>query len=206
MAKVRKKKSRNSPRSTSRQKTCQPADNSLARLAVQLQARQPATALDDLPFLSHLPKRVREKAVEQILDRLDAAIYERNLDVNEDLYGAILMALMPADFEVPDSPNEPTDTPPGPGGTGGRDADGKRLHHGAGQIKSARVKIYIDRCRDGVHLYHAGDAGGDQDRRGLAPAWSGQADPLVAGWQDELPPTAPDPDAATLGFSIEDAY
>lgn len=175
----------------SRQSGCQ---SGLARLAARLRKPSAVTPLDDLPAI---PPDV----VPKVLDRLDAALYERQLDVDCELYGAILMALMPADFEVPDLPDEPTDTPPGPGGYPPSRALGSEKG-----IKSARVRVYIRRCRAAVHLYHPDDAPGDQERKGLKPSWVGQTDPTVAGWQAEPPPAGPDPDAADVGHSIEDVY
>jgi hypothetical protein len=148
----------------------------LAALAAAMAGPAPPTPLDDLPVPA-----LSADALDNLLDRIDAALYERRIDIDEHVFGALLMALLPDDFEVPDPPAGPTDTPPGPAGVA------LRGRTRAAALRSARVRVYVERCRAHVHLYHAADARGDQFRRGLAvaPAVSGKSQVQVAGWADE---------------------
>lgn len=136
---------------------CRPIDDSLAQLKAALAAAPPAGLLDDLP---QLPKAVREL----VLDRIEAAMYERRVVVDCDLYAALLMALMPAEFDIPD--------PPGRG----------RLGPTATAPKTrARELVYAARCRRAVALFHAADAAAT-DAVVLDQRWEDGRAPRVRGW------------------------
>jgi hypothetical protein len=120
----------------------------------------PAPELAELDDLPPLPPPVREL----VLDRVDAALREGLLDLSAESYSALLCAIMPDEFEVPPLPTTPTGTVP---------------------MTRDRVRVYAARVRAEVSIFHAGDAAGDGERRGIRPQWDGGSDPKAAGWQEE---------------------
>jgi hypothetical protein len=113
--------------------------------------------------MPQLPKAVRE----QVLDRIEAAMYERRVVIDCDLYATLLMAIMPAEFDIPDPPDRgklgPTDTAP---------------------KTRARELVYAARCRRAVAMFHAGDAAAT-DGLVLDQRWEDGRSPRVRGWKRE---------------------
>lgn len=142
--------------------TTQPVDG-LAELARLIAQRSPPASLDSLP---EVPEDVREL----VLDRIDAAMHERRIHVDVELYAALLMAIMPADFDIPDEPTKPTPTAP---------------------QTPERVAAYVARARAQVRLFHGGDASPLRGKQALQTRWRGHAEPAVIGWVAEGPPTQP---------------
>lgn len=140
---------------------CRPLDDTLLQLKKALAVAPPAALLDDLP---QLPRAVREL----VLDRIEAAMFERRIAIDCEMYAAVLMALMPAEFDIPDPPDRGK---AGPTGTAPKTTD--------------RELIYAARARRAVALFHAGDRNGQDERDALAVAWGDGRAPRVKEWRRE---------------------
>lgn len=132
---------------------CRPLDDLVLQFQKTLEVAPPAALLDDLP--------VPAPAVALLLiDRIDAALYERRVLIDCEVYAALLMALLPAEFDIPDPPR-PTGTPPKTPG---------------------RVRAYAARCKRAVGLFHAADRNGQAEGDSLAVEWGDGRSPRVVGW------------------------
>lgn len=160
-----------------RQPPCQPAESYLSSAADAFQRM--AAALRNTPELPDLDDldRIPGWVVELVLDRIDAGFRERLFIMDEANYAGLLACLMPDEFVIPPEPAKATPTPPG---SGGSVLNGTRN-------ESARVRVYVKRCRDQVSLYHRLDAKGDQFDRGIRPVWEGNQEAKAGGWVDERP-------------------
>lgn len=157
--------------------------------------RKLTAATTNTPELSDLEAipSVSPQILERVLERIDAGYREGLFEMDCDAYAGLLMCLAPDDYQIPPLPPEPTETPPGSGGF--------TTHI------SERVKVYMDRCRKGLALYHPQDAKGDAHKRGIKPIEMGGRAPgrsdggerffKTGGWQEETHEGNPTKEAIT---------
>lgn len=127
--------------------------------------------LADLDDLAQLPLWL----ITLLLDRIDAGYREGLFEMSIEAYSGLCMCICPDEFPMPPEPPKPTNTPPGSGGS---------LLNGT-RNESQRVKVYMNRVRDGFAIWCRDDAKGDQFDRGIRPVWEGNQEPKAGGWQDE---------------------